>query len=887
MLPFPGDRICVLPRRRLGGWLFLLPGLVALSEAAAQESPVTFSASDSLIIDFDADQGRLVGSAAVAYDDISLSAHAVDILFDAEEVRAAGMESDSGMVGAPVFTQGSETLTGISFTYNMATNRGRVVGARTQFEDGFIQAGVAKVREDSSVFIKDGLYTTCDCPPDEVPSYSLRARRMKVVDRKWVYTGPIQLFIFNIPTPIWLPFGFLPYREGRRSGLLAPSYGEDQRGFYLRNWGYYWAASEFIDMQLRLGIWTKGSWQVNPSFRYNRRYLYSGGAGVDYLRERSGEKDDPDLLVRNSISVRWSHNQTLSPTARLTANVNLTSSSYLRTISEQYEDNVRQSVGSSIQYSKRMGGGRSLSINVRQNQILSTGTTDLALPDLTFSQSTKTPFKRGGTSRNPQWYERLQFSLNSRVSNRYSFRPLSDAQLVANGDTLADGTPIDIPWYEALLDQRRYEQATGRTDSRIDFRATHRVPVAVPFAISNLPLLGAFRLNVAPNANYSEEWYVQTARQQADSSGAVTRSTSRGFFSLRQFNTGVSATTTFYGLFPVRFGAYRGVRHTVRPRAGFSYRPDFSSDFWGYSRPLVDGAGNPVPGGDDVLRYDLVPGVQRGLQQAINFGIDNVFETKRVTEDSTGADQSRVLKLFNLNLSSSYNFAADSLKLAPVQISARTNVLGKLNLNLSGSLSPYKLNAEGTRPVDDYAFSLRRGRLARLTRLSIRGDFRLRSRGEVAAPQSPQPGIPAFDDFASSTMGLSDPFASRSYGAGAFADWSLNVSFGYMIARPASELIRRATVNTGFDFNVTSTWRVRGQTGYDFESGELVTSTLNIMKEFECWQMSFRWIPFGSFQSWGFDLHVKSGRLREFLRLQQPRVERDRGLRPRPQGFPI
>ncbi len=864
-----------------------MPVLLALGEAAAQERPVTFSASDSLIIDFDADHGRLLGSADVAYDDISLQAHAVDILFEAEELHATGLESDSGLVGAPVFSQGSETLTGISFAYNMATDRGRVVGARTQFQEGFIQAGIAKVREDSSVFIRDGLYTTCDCLPEETPSYSLRARRMKVVDRKWVYTGPIQLFIFNIPTPIWLPFGFLPYREGRRSGLLAPAYGEDQRGFYLRNWGYYWAVSEFIDTQLRLGIWTKGSWQVNPSFRYNRRYLYSGGLSVDYLRERSGEKDDPDLLVRNSISVRWSHNQTLSPTARLTANVNLTSSSYLKTVSEQYEDNVRQSVGSSIQYSKRMGGGRSLSINLRQNQILSTGATDLALPELSFSQSTKTPFKRGGASRNQQWYERLQFSLRSRVSNRYSFRPLSDAQLVAGGDTLADGSPVDIAWYEALLDQERYEQATGSADSRIDFRATHTVPVALPLAISRLPLLGALRLNVSPNANYREEWFVQTTRQVTDSAGAVARSTDRGFFALRQFNTGVSATTTFYGLFPVRLGAYRGLRHTVRPRAGYSYRPDFSSDFWGYSRLLLDAAGNPVSRGDDMVRYDLVPGVQRGLQQAINFGIDNVFETKRVTADSTGEDQSRVLKLFNLNVSSSYNFAADSLKLAPVQISARTNVLGKLNLNISGALSPYSLSADGTRPVDDFVFSLREGRLARLTRLSVRGDFRLRSRSEAAPPQPAQPGIPSFDDFGTSTMGLSDPFSSRAYGAGAFADWSLNVSFGYLIARPASELIRRATINTGFDFNVTSTWRVRGQTGYDFESAELVTTTLNIMKEFECWQMSFRWIPFGSFQSWGFDLHVKSGRLREFLRLQQPRVERDRGLRPRPQGFPI
>ena len=885
MLPFPGDSNTASPRKLNGQVLLLVAALCAVRPSAAQEQPVAFSALDSLVIDFGEDRGRITGNAAVSYEDISLKAYAVDILFDREELHAAGLQSDSGLVGAPTFTQGTETLSGISFAYNMATNRGRVVGARTQFEEGFIQAGIAKMQEDSSVFIRGGLYTTCNCALDETPSYSLRARKMKVVDRKWVYTGPIQLFIFNIPTPLWLPFGFLPYKEGRRSGLLAPEYGGDERGFYLRNWGYYWALNEFLDLQLRLGIWTKGSWQAHPSFRYNRRYAYSGGLSIDYLRVRSGEKHDPDLVHRHDISLRWTHSQTLSPTSRLTANVRLTSSSYLKTISEQYADNVRQSVGSSIQYSKRMGRGRSLSLNMRQNQILSTGTTDLSLPELSFSQSTRAPFKRNSASRNEQWYERLQFSLSSRLSNRYSFRPLSDAQLVARGDTLADGTPVDISWHEALLDQSRYEQATGRTDGRIDFRATHRVPIAAPFAINRLPLLGTFRLNVSPNANYSEEWYVQTERQVQDSTGSVMHSTTGGFFALRQFNTGVSATTTFYGLFPGRIGAYRDVRHTVRPRVGFSYRPDFSSNFWGYSRLLADSEGIPVEDGLEKGRYNIVPSVQRGLQQAMNFGVDNTFETKRVTPDSTGEEQSQVLKLFNLNLSSSYNFAADSLQMAPIRISARTNVLGKLNLNVSGSLSPYRLGDDGAHAVNDYLFSLKRLSLARLTQLSIRGNFRLRSNNDVAPRQPIQPGIPAFDNMITSSIGLNDPFSSRSYEQGAFADWSMNVSFGYQISKPASRVTRSATVNTGFDFNVTSTWKVRGQTGYDFEAGKIVTTTLNVMKEFECWQMAFTWIPFGSFQSWGFDLHVKSGRLREFLRLQQPKADRNRGLRARPGSF--
>ena len=840
------------------------------------DKPIEFTAKDSLIIRFDdenGDLGRLVGNAVVTYGDARLEAHSIDILFDREELRAEGTPSDTGQVNTPVFNQGTETFSGTSFAYNMGTERGRVVGARTQFEDGFIRAGVAKVREDSTVFIRDGLYTTCNCGPDETPSYSMRSNKMKVVDQKWVYTGPIQLYIYNIPTPIWLPFGFLPYQEGRRSGLLAPEYGEDERGFYLRNWGYYWAISDYMDLQVRAGLWTRGSWQINPSFRYNRRDYFNGGVSLDLLHERSGEKEDPDAVTRDNVSVRWSHNQTLNPTARLTANVNLTSSSYLRTVSDQYEDNVRQQISSTIQYNKRWQGGRSFSLNLRQSQVLATGAVDLTLPELTFSQSSKTPFKRStGGERNEKWYERIQFSYSGRLSNRYNFEALSDEELLALGDTAATG----IGWAEALFNQQKYERATGRDDTRFDFKTTHRVPVSAPFSINRLPMLGTFRLNVSPNASYSEDWFIETERRMVDTSNVVIRESVPGFFALRQFNTGVSANTTFYGIFPLKAGPYQGVRHTVRPSLGFNYRPDFSSDFWGYSRSYTDTSGAAI-------EYDIVTGVQRGLQQTVSFGVDNTFETKHVQADSTGETQSRVLKLFNLNARTSYNFAADSLKLSPISITARTSVINGLNLNFSSTFSPYALNEEGTRQVNEYAVSLKDFRFGRLTRLSLSGDFRLSSsRRGGSRPTTTRPGTPAFNTASTSTLGLNDPysndpFLSTGYGeSGAFSQWSLSFRFTYSISKPLTTLSRTATVNSSFDFNLTPTWKIRGQSGYDFERKEIVTTSLNILKDLDCWEMSFRWVPFGEFQSWGFDIHVKSGKLSEFLRLRQPKSDRDR-----------
>ncbi|MCY4158882.1 MAG: putative LPS assembly protein LptD [Bacteroidetes bacterium] len=865
--------------------LILLPQITRAQEGESLNSPVKFSAQDSLVLRFNSesgDRGTLIGNANVSYEGITLRAHFVDLLLGQDELVAYGLPTDSGLVGSPIFSEGNETLTGSRLAYNIATGQGRVTAARTQFEEGFIQAGIAKVREDSVIFIQDGLYTTCNCGPDETPSYSLRARRMKIVDQKWVYTGPIQLYIFNIPMPIWLPFGFLPYQEGRRSGLLAPQYGEDERGFFLRNWGWYFAINDNMDAQVRLGLWTKGSWQVNPSFRYNRRNNFSGNLNIDYLQERSGERQDPDVVKRRNLSIRWGHNQTFSPKSRFSANVNLTTSTYLRTVSDQYEDNIRQSIGSSIQYNHTLRGGRSISLSMRQQQVLSTGSVDLTFPQISFSQSTKTPFKREGGGRDQRWYERLQYSITSRTNNQYQFRPISDEELIANGDTLADGRPVDYAWYEALFDEDKYRASTGRSDGRIRFTATHRIPISAPFAVQQIPLLGSVRLNLAPNINYTEDWFISSERRQLNSDGTLETRTEQGFISLRQFNAGVSANTTIYGLFPVKLGSYEGLRHTVRPRLGFSYRPDFGSDTWGYTRPLLDQDGTVVvdtlASGLVSRRYPIVRGVQSGLQNTLSFGVDNTFETKRVSTDSTGSNQSRALKLFTVNISSSYNFAADSLGMSPMRISARTNILGKFNINFSSTFSPYKLSPDGRRIINDYIFSLRDFAFARLTQLSVRGSMQLRgsirSSESIAPPNTqtmPQFGAASFSE------GVPNQFSQGNM-VGGTQDWSMNLSFVYQISRPQLILRRSATINTGFNFGLTPTWRVQGQTGYDFERKQLVTTTLNLSKEFECWNMGFRWIPFGAFQSWGFDLHVKSGRLAEFLRFQQPRAERNRGF---------
>lgn len=855
-----------------------LPSAVAQSTGGRQvDKPIEFTASDSLIIRIrpEGDSATLFGQSAVTYGEAQLNAFQIEMAFEAEELRARGLAVDTGMVGRPRFLRGSEEFLGQELAFNLATERGRVVGARTAMDEGFITGEVVKVDEDSTLYIAGGAYTTCDCEDD--PSYTLRSDRMKVVDGQWVYTGPIQLYLFNIPTPLWLPFGFLPAQEGRRSGPLPPTYGEDELGFFLRDWGWYWALNDYMDLQVRFGLWTKGSWQVAPTYRYNRRYNYSGQIAIDYARNRRGEEGDPDFTILNTSSLRWRHDQTINPTSSFNSNVNLSSSGYLRSVSERYDDRMRQTVESAIRYNKRWpNSSRSVSVDLSQRQILATGEATMTFPTLSFTQSGRKPFKREQRAgQRERWYERITYSYNSRLINRYDFRPLPRDTLLARGDTAA----AEVSWVGALFDHDLYERATGQTEP-IDFSASHSLPLSASFSINRIPIVNrAVRLNFNTNVSYSEDWYLNTIRQRFDEAqNRVITDTEPGFFALRRFSSGASANTTIYGIFPFRVGRLDGFRHTLRPTASFSYSPDFNSEFWGYTRTFENATG-------DEIRYAIVRNASLGREQkTISFSLANVFETRLLPSsgDTVATARPSTLKLLDVDLSSSYNFAADSMRLADVRFTARTNLFDRLSLNLTGNLSPYKLDPTGRRLINEPVFSLRDFRFARLTRLDLTArasftssDARVgRPAGDpFLAQQSttgPAFGTPPYDPIDP----FDTPYANSPIGYADFSiPWSVDLSFTYGLSRPFEMLTKRAIVNAGFDFNVTPRWKVHGRTGYDLVVGEIASTDLSIMRDFECWEMSFRWVPFGRFQSYSFDLHVKSGKLRDLLRIRQPRSD--------------
>jgi hypothetical protein len=442
---------------------------------------------------------------------------------------------------------------------------------------------------------------------------------------------------------------------------------------------------------------------------------------------------------------------------------------------------------------------------------------------------------------------------------------LSDDLLIANGDSAA----IGIDWYEALIDPAKYRRSTG-DDTPFNFKASHSIPISASFTLNRIPPFGNVPLNMSPSFRYTEDWYLRTEDRSLTATDSLVITDNTEFFSLRQFNAGLSANTTFYGLFPIRFGRYSGIRHTVRPTVGFTYQPDFSSSKWGYTGEYTDSTGVTTT-------YSRVPGVRSGLQQSLSFSVSNIFETKRVQPDSVDQKQSRTLKILNLDASSRYNFAADSLKLSDISVSLRTKIAGKVDVTMNGNFSPYNIDPTTGRLINEFVWEPSKLAFARMT--SLRATARTSIRSPNSSPGRPVENRRATNRTAPLPSG-SNPFGEFDQ-RGIFDDglaysdfaipWSLSFDLTYSLNKPGLTLTRTAIFNTTVDFNLTPNWKVAARTGYDIERGDIVSTSINLHRDFECWQMSVNWVPFGSYQSWGFDLHVKSGHLMDILRIRQPR----------------
>ena len=846
----------------------VVPGVpLALPAEGGLDEPVTYTARDSVRIalaprgtaapDSTADDVvTLYGAAEATYQTARVTAALLQYGSRAQTLRAEPFASDTGDVGVPAFTDGEESFTGRLFTYNLTTRRGRVTGARTQIQDGFLLGGIIKQADAHVIYAQNAAYTTCEL---DHPHYALEAGRLKIVDGRRVYTGPVRLRLLGLALPLVLPFGYFPAAEGRRSGPLPFRYGrETGYGLFLDNVGWYWAVSDYFDAQASGKIGTEGSFLARGAVRYNRLYAYSGALSVEAGRLRQGESTDPGYAPRIPVRVAWTHQQTFAAGPQLSANVNLQSVSQ-RLVADAVSQQITQYTTSSVNLQQTWARvGRSLSVNLQASQDFVGNRTELTLPTARFAQQRVFPFRRGasaggagagGGESGGGVLDQINLSYSAQATNTLRFSPLA-------------GAASAVSFFDALFDPAAFRTATGQP-SRFDARVEQTLPVQASYSVPR------FNLSLTPSLTYTEIWAGRTTERTflPDSNRVDTREVA-GFAAARRVAATLAASTELFGTFNVRAGPLDGIRHTVRPRVSLSFEPDYEA--LGYVRTVqTDSTGR-------TLRYSPISGIPTEPTRTLSFGIENAVLARIARADSSGEVTRRAVQILSLDVQGGVNFAAPERPLRDVTLAATSQIFGT-SLQANAGYSAYALDAAGSLTTDTYLAS--GGRPLRLTSFSGsvrrtfgRGSSEVFGGGQPSATVRPIVATRAPAEDYDPAAAARRPAVVGYIDTAAPLSFSLDLTLGY---RPAIGPVPAQTTATltvsPFNLRLTPMWTATGSTGLDLVSLKPTTTAIALRRDLHCWEMAIQWQPIGLTRGFSVSLYVKSGYLRDILRIDAPR----------------
>ena len=796
--------------------------------------------TDSLVYDVRNKLVYIYNEGDVDYQDMNIKADFMRINMDNKEIYAYGKpDSLNGKATTthPVFSQGGSSYTMDTLTYNISSKKAKIKGVATQQGDGWLIGRNVKKMEDDSFNIQGGVYTTCD--ETDHPHFYLAMTKAKVIPGKKVVTGPAYLVMEDVPIYfLGIPEGFFPLNNGPKSGLLMPTFGEDSKGFFLRDLGYYFVLGQHMDLALRGGIYTLGSWEASATSHYIKRYKFTGNFNANFSNIKFGEKGEPDYVKQNNFRVQWTHSQDpkANPGSTFSASVNFATSGYSKYSATNLNDILATQTNSSISFSKNWAGTPfSLSMNMSVSQNSQNQTLSVTLPNVVFNVSRVYPFKRKEVIGKERWYEKIALSYSAKMTNSVS-------------------TTEDKLFTKETLQNMR---------NGIE----HSLPLSASFTLFNY-------INIAPSANYTERWYFKKVERQwnPETNQVEYLDPEYGFYRLYNYNVSLSANTTIYGMwqFKSKTSKVQAIRHTISPQVGFSYAPDFSKQKYGFYQTVQS---------DSTGRYTVyspfsdnaygVPG--SGQQMALNFSLSQTLEMKVLSKrDTTGVKKVKLID--QIQISGSYNFLADSMRLSTIPVSFRTTIFGSnFGLQLNATLDPYEISPQGVRYNK---LMWRRGLPGRIlsTGWSFGYTFKSRQDRTQAAINDinsiPLEYINPFYD----PYGQMDPTLRRRYMSQAYYDFSLpwNLGFNYMISYSASPFNngttgyrKNVTQTIGFNasVNLTPKTGISLTGGYDIMNNKLTTSSISITRDLHCWQMSFVWIPFGFHRSWSFNIGVKASSL--------------------------
>lgn len=812
---------------------------VKMTDKDGLETVVTIVANDSSWNQVSKNIVHLYKGAKVKYQDFELAADYIRLDRSKNELFASGVVDHNGKyVGRPVVIFPNDTPKSVdSLSYDYKTREGNTYGIMTEVDGAYIQAKVLRKNIYDEMSLYHGLYSTCDLP---MPHTHFGIQITKgVVTKNQIIAGPSYLVVENIPIKfLAIPFGFFPKTNKRSSGFLFPSFGEDSnRGFAMRDGGWYFAFNDYWDTELRGTLYSKGSWEANMRTNYMVNYKYNGGFNLRYASTITGVEGTPNYGANKDFNVTWNHTQRqeANPGTSFSASVNFGTSSFYQNTGANstydYDQLTRNNMASSISYGKVFADGKvNFTSTLSHRQDMATGRVDLELPTFSLNVSTFNPFDSKNRIGEQKWYQRITVG--------YS---LQGRNTISTGDS-------------TLFKKESLKQFTNGFQ--------HSIPISL-----SLNAFKYFQFNTS--VNYTERWYLQSTRRRLDNQveGVYAKTdTVQGFRRAYDYSVSSGLSTKIYGMYP-KIGNIQAIRHVVTPSININYRPDFSDSQYGFYKEYVNDKG--LLEKYSIFQNGIYGTPSAGKSMGIGFSVDNNIEAKiRSKNDTTGTGFKKVPLIQGLTFSGNYNFMADSLKLSTISFSGRTSLFNqKININFNGSFDPYQVNGDGVR-VDKFA--IEDGSLARLTNFGLSFDYSLNPN----ANKSRNNNLDSLrNSMPNMTKEQSDALARISTDPNAFVDfnipWNLNGSFSLNYAKTWDTDIRRmvnqvtATLQLNGDVNLTPKWKVQFNTGYDFRQQDLSMTRFSIYRDLHCWDMSIGWTPFGQYQSYNITIRAKASVLQD------------------------
>ena len=822
------------------------------------EAPAFTTARDSIIEDFSGGKKMIYyyGDVSVSYGNMKLTADYMEYDLNTSTLFARGTKDSIGVItGKPVMDQGGKSYTMEEVRYNFNTRKARITNMVTQEEDGILHGKNIKMMPDKSINMTHGKYTVCDC---EEPHYYMHLTAAKVItgpNQKTVF-GPAYPVIADVPLPIGLPFGFIPKRPDRATGILFPTFGEEvSRGFYMRDAGFYFVIGDYFDIALTGDIYTLGSWAIDLNSRYKVNYKFNGSVSLTYSNDQTGEKGSSDFQQMKNFSVKWSHTQDSKarPGTSFSASVNFSSPSNNRFNSTSVTEALQNQISSSISFSKNWNGKVNLSVNALHNQNSRDSSYTFTLPNVTLSVNRFYPFKRKERVGKEKFYEKFSLGYNTSFQNKISFKA-SEFNKPGFWDKFQNGM-------------------------------THTFQIGLP----NFSLFKY--INVTPSVSYGMNWHFRATEKVYNPDKGVVEDIKGKAFSTfgatHTYSGSVSMSTRLYGMF--QFGKHRklqAIRHVVSPSISASFSPEKGTYFNGFrTLTYVDKNGQVKTQDYNIYAGNTAGVPSKGKTASLSFSLGNNFEAKvRDLKDTTGTGSKKIKLIDNLNFSTGYNFLAEQFKMSNVSMSLSTSVFGKVGISASAAFDPYAMEVnketKTVQRVNKFAITQGQG-LLRMNTASVSLSYSISGDGKINGNDgTKQAGGNPADHY---TRIYYHPVTGEYIPGGYLyymnpnVPWSVNFTYSFRYTRNyqyANEQMSKVhnytqTLGVSGNLKLTKALSMQLTTNFDLMALQMSATQLSATYDLHCFNINVSWIPNGKWESWSFRIQANAAALADLLKYKK------------------